>query len=208
MKLLVVGASGGTGIEVIHHALKRQHDVTAFVRSPDRLINLRQSISIRSGNLLHEPELAAAIEGKDAVISTFGPRLPIKRDDADLLERFAKVLSKAMARVAVSRVVIESVAFLFRNSILPPSYLIGRLFFPGIVADAESMEAIIRTSALAWTLVRPPQLTDGIYTGRYRVREKHLPLFGLRISRSDVAEFMVRSIDDSRTIRKIYGVSN
>jgi putative NADH-flavin reductase len=208
MKLLILGASGGTGIEVIRHALERKHDVTAFVRSADRLNSLKDRVDIKTGNLLDVQALAEALRGHDAVVSAFGPRLPITKEDADLLERFAAVLAASMLRAKVNRVSIESTAFLFTDSIIPPTYLFGRLFFRRLVLDALAMETTVRASTLDWTLVRPPQLTEKPYTGHYRVRESHLPPFGFKISRSDVADFMVRSVEETSFIGKIYGIGN
>jgi putative NADH-flavin reductase len=96
---------------------------------------------------------------------------------------------------------------LFRDSIVPPTYLLGRLFFPGVVADSSEMERVFLESRLDWTFVRPPQLTDKPYTGHYRVRENHMPWFGFKISRADVADFTVKAVEDRSSIHKIVGVS-
>lgn len=207
MKLAVLGATGGTGLEVVRQAIQRGHAVTAFVRSPERLGELRQNIAVRQGDLLNAEELEAVIRGHDGVVSAFGPRLPIARSDEDLLSRFARVLRAAMEGSGVRRAVVESTAFLFRDAILPPAHLVGRLFFPKVVVDAAGMEEAFRTSSVDWTMVRPPQLTDHPYSGRYRVREGHLPVFGFKVSRADVAEFLVKCVEDGRTIRKVFGVS-
>ncbi len=69
-----------------------------------------------------------------------------------------------------------SVAFLFKDAIIPPAYLFGRLFFKNIVVDSAGMEEIVQNSGLDWTIVRPPRLTDGPRTGKYRQREGHLPI--------------------------------
>jgi len=113
-----------------------------------------------------------------------------------------------MVHAGVRRVVVESVAFLFRNSIVPPAYLLGRLFFPRTVADASAMERIFEESELDWTMVRPPELTDKPYTGSYRAREDHLPRFGFTVSRADVADFMIKAVEDRSSIGKIAGVCN
>jgi putative NADH-flavin reductase len=178
------------------------------VRSPEKLQPFDHQINIREGNLLKAEELEDVVRGHDAVLSAFGPRLPVSTADAHLLERFGASLTAAMQRAKVRRVVVESVAFLFRDSILPPTYLLGRLFFPGIVADSSAMERLIGESDLDWTIVRPPELIDKPYSGRYRVREGHLPRFGFRISRADVADFMVKTVGDPSSIRKIIGVCN
>ncbi len=91
---------------------------------------------------------------------------------------------------------------------MPPAYLLGRLFFPGTVADASAMEQVFAESGLDWTIVRPPQLTDKPYTGKYRVREGRLPGFGFKISRADVADFMLKAVENRSSIGKIVGICN
>jgi putative NADH-flavin reductase len=113
-----------------------------------------------------------------------------------------------MQHAVVRRVVIVSTAFLFKDSIVPPTYLFGRLFFPGVVIDASAMEQVITGSDLDWTIVRPPQLSDKPYTGKYRVREGHLPRFGFNISRADVADCFIKTVEDRTSVRKILGASN
>ncbi|MGH9685167.1 MAG: hypothetical protein ACRD4S_16335 [Candidatus Acidiferrales bacterium] len=84
-----------------------------------------------------------------------------------------------------------SVAFLFKDSIVPPAFLLGRLFFPETVADASDAK-----------------LTDELPTGRYRIREGHLPRFGFAISRASTADFVVKAVTNQSTIGKITGVCN
>ena len=206
MKLLVLGATGGTGLEIIRQALERGHSVTALVRSPDRLKPFLKYIMIKQGDLLNSSGLENAIRGHDAVLSALGPRVPIAKPDANLLQRFAVVLTAAMRRVQVKRAVIESVAFLFKNSAVPPVYLLGRLFFNQIVVDTSAMERIFAQSDLDWTMVRPAQLTDKPFTGKYRMREGHLPLFGFKISRADVADYMIRAVENRLAIRNVVGL--
>ncbi|MCU1273333.1 MAG: hypothetical protein JWO48_764, partial [Bryobacterales bacterium] len=196
MKLVVLGATGGTGLEIVRQAIEHGHSVTAFVRSPERLKLFHDRMTVKQGDLLNSAELQRVIEGHDAVVSGFGPRAPISKADANLLQQFAVALAGAMLHAGVRRVVVESVAFLFRDSIVPPAYLFGRLFFPGVVADASAMERVFAESELDWTMVRPPGLTDKPYTGKYRVREAHLPRFGFTISRADVADFMLKAVEN------------
>jgi putative NADH-flavin reductase len=208
MKLVVLGATGGTGLELIRQSIERGHSVTALVRSPGRLRAFQDRITVKNGDLLNPAELEQAIKGQDAVLSGFGPRVPVSKADAHLLEQFAVALTTAMVHAGVRRVVVESVAFLFRDSIVPPAYLLGRLLFPRTVADAAAMERVFGESDLDWTMVRPPGLTDKPYTGKYRVREGHLPRFGFKVSRADVADFMIRVVENRSSIRKVVGVCN
>jgi putative NADH-flavin reductase len=208
LRLVVLGATGGTGLELVKQALERGHLVTAFVRSPDRLRDFRDRIDIKQGDLLNRSELELAIQGHDAVLSGFGPRVPVAKADANLLERFARALTTAIPDAGVRRVIVESVAFLFKDSIFPPAYLLGRLFFPRTVADASAMERIFTNTDLDWTMVRPPELTDKPYTGKYRVREGHLPRFGLKVSRADVADLMIKLAENHGSIRRVVGIAN
>jgi putative NADH-flavin reductase len=208
MRILVLGATGGVGLEIVRKAIDQGHSVTALVRSPQRLHPFVSGVTVLSGNLLNRSDLHSAIRGKDAVLSGFGPRTPIAEDDRDLIQRFAAVLTRAMREAAASRLIVVSTAFLFRDSIIPPTHLVGRLFFGHVVTDATLAEAAYQQSSLDWTIVRPPRLTDKAYTGRYRVREGHLPHFGFTVSRADVADFMVRKAIDGDSVGKIFGVSN
>src|SRR5438477_7339098 len=113
MNLVVLGATGSTGLEIVRQAIEHGHSVTAFVRSPERLKPFRDRIIVKQGDLLNSAELERVIQGHDAVLSGFGPRLPISKADANLLRRFADALTSAMPHAGVRRVVVESVAFLF-----------------------------------------------------------------------------------------------
>jgi len=201
MKLIVLGATGGTGLEIVRQAVERGHTVTAFVRSPEKLKPFGDRITVKRGDLLNSAELETVIQGHDAVLSGFGPRQPASKADANLLRTFAVALtSAAMAGARVTRVIVESVAFLFKDALLPPAYILGRLFFSAIVQDASAMEKVFEKSGLDWTIARPPRLTDRPYTGRYRVREEHLPALGFKISRADVADFMIKDCSAASTV--------
>lgn len=204
MKLVVLGATGGTGLEIIRQTIKRGHSVTAFVRSPERLSMsaLDDHLDIIKGDLLNQPELERVIEGRDAVLSAFGTRTGEPRVQG----RFATALRKAMMQTGVRRVALMSTSFLFQDSIAP--FIVGRLFFRRVMTDASEMEGVISESGLDWTIVRPVRLTDAPYTGRYRVQEGHLPTLGFTISRADVADFMIKAVENRSSTRKIVGVCN
>ena len=207
MRVLVLGATGATGVEIVKRALEAGHSVTAFVRSPEKLLKrFGEEIDVVKGNLMDSDELQTVLRGHDAVLSGFGPRVPVQKGDEDLVTHFTSALTKAMKNSGVRRVVVESVAFLFKDSIFPPAYFLGRLFFPGVVKDWEAAESVLQESPLEWTIVRPPRLTDRPSRGKYRFLEGHLPKFAFSISRADVADFMVRSLENGVYVRKIVGV--
>src|SRR5712675_1542181 len=111
MKLVILGATGGTGLEIVRQAVARGHSVTAFVRSAERLKPFWDRITVKRGDPLNSAELEPIIKGHDAVLSGFGPRQPASKADANLLHQFAVALAGAMLRAEVTRVVVESVAF-------------------------------------------------------------------------------------------------
>jgi hypothetical protein len=131
---------GELGIEIVRQAIAQRHRVTAFVRSPERLKPFAEQIIVKQGDLVNSAGLADAIKGHEVVLSGFGPRVPIAKEDANLLRDFATALTTAMQRTGVKRVVVISTAFLFKDAILPPAYFFGRLFFPGVVVDASAMK--------------------------------------------------------------------
>jgi len=204
MKLVVLGATGGTGLEIIRQTIKRGHSVTAFVRSPVRLSMsaFDDHLDIIKGDLLNQLEIERVIEGRDAVLSAFGTRTGEPRVQG----RFATALRKAMMQTGVRRVALMSTSFLFQDSIAP--FIVGRLFFRRVMTDASEMEGVISESGLDWTIVRPVRLTDAPYTGRYRFQEGHLPTLGFTISRADVADFMIKAVENRSSTRKIVGVCN
>jgi len=204
MKFLVLGATGGTGLEVIRLAKERGHAVTALVRNPEKLAGFDNRIGVVKGDLLSPSELEASVQGQDAVLSAFGPLA----DKARLWKQYASALTEAMSSSRIRRVMVLSVAFLFKDSIIPPAYFAGRLFFRDTVIGAAEMEEIFMKSGLEWTIARPPRLTDGAYTGKYRVREGHLPRFGFTVSRADVADYMIKAVEGRADIGKIVGVCN
>lgn len=206
MKLFVLGATGGIGLELVKQAIGRGHSVTAFVRSPDRLLPFADRVRLVEGDLLHPRKMASALPGHDVVLSAFGPRLPIAQSDAHLLRDFALTLSEAMQLSQVRRAIVVSTAFLFKDAVLPPAHLFGRLFFPGVVRDATDMELILQRSGLDIVIVRPPQLTDKMRTGRFRAREGHLPIMGFSIPRADVADFILQMAESPKSSPAIFGV--
>jgi putative NADH-flavin reductase len=208
MKLLILGATGGIGVELLRRAMDRGHAVTAFVRRPERLEHFGGRIRIETGNLLNAAELAGVMRGHDAVLSAFGPRVPIAKSDTHLLRNFGGSLANAMKQANIRRAMVVSTAFLFKDAVLPPVYLLGRILFPGVVADATAMEALLRESGLDIVIVRPPELTNKPHTGKFRVREGHLPRFGLSIARADVADYMIRRAENSDFRKSVVGLAS
>jgi putative NADH-flavin reductase len=202
-KVLVLGATGGTGRALIVQAAAGGFSVTALVRHPQRLPPGIGDARVIEGDILEEPDaLTEALRGQDAVISALGVGRSLKSNA--LISRVAPLLVDAMSAAGVRRLVFTSAFGVgsTRNDVP----LLPRLFIATVLRDIyedkEAGEKAIAASGLDWTLVCPVGLTNGGRTGRYRVGE-HLPLSGFpRISRADVADCLLRQVQTNSFIRK------
>ena len=209
MKLLVLGATGPTGLQVVRQALAQGHEVTAFVRDPARLPPSDPRLHVLTGSLPGDTAaLAIALQGQDAVICALGVRNAFK--SGGLIESAMRVLVPAMERAGVRRFLLVSangVGETRRRSPLVPRVMY-RLLLGDIFADKEAGEAIVRASSLEWTIAYPTLLTDGPLSGRYRAGET-LELRGMpKIARADVAAFLLRELAARAFVRKGVVLSN
>jgi putative NADH-flavin reductase len=200
-RLFLLGASGGTGQHMVSQALQQGRDVTAFVRNPGKLTARHDRLVVigwSSGD--GAEQVADQMRGHDAVISTLGVAA---FKSGGLIERSARVIVPAMERAGVCRLVFTSAFGVVASHRLPfVPRTMQRLLLGEVYADKAAGEALIRSSALDWTLVYPSMLTTGPRTGRYRVGE-HLELRGLpRLSRADLADFLLTQADDAANVRK------
>ena len=209
MNLLIVGATGGTGRQLVSQALERGHRVTALVRKEPSGKPRPQLIAVL-GNVLDPPSLDRAARGQDAVLSALGHRQWFR--PTRILSEGTRNLIEAMRRHGVRRFVCETALGisdawwqmgLYYSLFLRPVIL--SLYF----WDKTRQEAIIRASDLDWTIVRPGALTNGPKRGHYR----HGPRVGhwlwtVRISRAGVAAFMLDQMTDSRYVRASVGLAN
>ena len=191
-KILVLGATGGTGRLIVSQALARGHQVTALVRSPEKASELKAARLI-VGDVRDETALREALRGQDAVVSALGtPASPLR--EVTLLSTATRALVNAMKAEHVSRLVCitgmgagDSAGHggrLFDNVIFP-------LLLKKVYADKNRQEAIIRNSGLDWILVRPSVLNDKPGRGSVRALTDLFEFHGGTISREDVATFVL-----------------
>lgn len=200
MKVFVIGATGRTGREILSLAIPRGHTVTAYVRSPHKITAHDERIIVCTGSPTDEDSLANAMLNHDAVLSVLGP---VDASMAGmLLRKSALAATRAMQRAHVERLVILSASALF------PGFLTGiaRRILRTHMQDCLAMEKIVEASDLAWTIARPPRLTNGDATA-YRSREGAPPKMGFVLSRRAVASFMLDVAEQSSHLRKIVGIA-
>ena len=202
-RILVLGASGPTGREVVQQALQAGNEVTAFVRNPAKLAMTHARLSVAAGDVTTDgPALADAMRGKDAVISALGTGQSFAPHA--LMEHAMPRILAAMEETGVKRLVLMSAFGVGRTfaevPVLPRVFI--RTLFARIYSDKEAGEKVLGTSGLDWTIVYPTGLTNGPRTENFRFGE-HLPMHGLpTVSRADVAEFLIEELDDGQYVRK------
>lgn len=206
MRLLVIGASGKTGHEVVGQALAAGHHVTAFVREPTRLAIRDERLSIVTGDARKTDDLRRALREQDAVISTLGGRprralMDALRGRPDrTMERSTTALVAAANEAGVRRVVLLSTFMLaenFRPGVLKP--LIA--FYGPMNDDKRAGERALRRSGLKWTIVYATRLTEGERSGRERpVPATETVTPRSTVSRADVAAFLIAQISDDTSV--------
>lgn len=203
MRVLILGASGATGHEVVRQALAQGLNVTAFVRDPARLKLFAPTLRVFQGDVGDYADVAGAVEGQDAVISTLGVGRPLHTDPV-VIEGVRNVL-RAMQEHKVSRLVYMSFIGVqeSRAAAGPMIRYVAKFPLRHEIADHEAKEALIRGSRCDWTIVRPPTLSNGHATGRYRdgddiTARSFLPI----LSRADVAAFLLRQLRERTYVGK------
>ena len=209
MKLIVFGASGGIGRLLVSGALELGHDVTAFVRhgrspgvSSGQSLDPRDGLRIVEGDIFDPQSVGDAIDGHRAVFCALGART-LKKEN--ILSRAIPLIINGMHFHMVDRLITVGAA----GALYPAGKYQPRIFsllfgiaratllrYP--MADQRAQERLLAASDLDYTIVRPLLLTNGPPTGTYRVLPDALPSSSHRISRADVADFMLQQLTDPR----------
>lgn len=208
LRLLIVGATGGSGRQLVQQALALGHEVTALVRTPEKLGIQHANLRIVKGDVLDYASVESAMQGQDAVLSAlghtrfFGP--------SNILSEGTRNILRAMQRCRVPRFICES-SLGVGNAAgrLGPiaTLLFVPLLLPFYFWDRVRQEKLIEESDLDWVIVRPSTLTNGSARGSYphglNVGSYILPT---RISRADVADFMLKQLSDDTYLGTAPGI--
>ena len=196
LNILVIGANGGIGKNVVEQALEAGHHVTALVRNPAHLTLAHINLEIIQGDILHPEAFGKYLTNQDAVISALGEKKDVP---TTLYSEGARNLLAAMKKKGLQRVFFISAQAIEISPAQPffirliTKYIVQKLFGHGY-ADQRIMERLIKESDTNWTIVRPPRLTDKPLTARYRFAVNEFLKNCFSISRADVAHFMLNNI--------------
>jgi putative NADH-flavin reductase len=202
MKIAIIGASAGIGAETVKLALERGHSINALSRNnaslPDHV-----SLTRITGTALSAVDLKKAIAGTDAVIVTVGTK---KKKGTTLFSGLAKALSTATSDLNYPGPVIIVTGFGTGESARYLTFfmrLVIRLFLKDQYKDKTRLEEIISESAMHWEFVKPGMLTNGPLTSTYQVTSELSEGIHInKISRADVADYLVKEAEDPRYLRR------
>ena len=202
-RLLILGATGGTGRHVVEQAIRQGVAATVLVGASAKVPPADGTVRVVVGDIRNDcADVRRAFANQDAVISTLGVGKSFKSNG--LIAHAAPRIVAAMREHAVRRLVFTSafgVGPTWQDAPFVPRIYIKTLL-RDVYADKAAGEAAITSSGLDWTIVYPAGLTDGQATGAVRVGE-HLPLSGFpRVSRADVAAVLLQQLDDARYVGK------
>ncbi|KAG0003835.1 hypothetical protein BGZ65_001318 [Modicella reniformis] len=215
--LLVLGANGRTGIELVKQGLERNYRVTAFVRDDkvfleDSSLRKNHNLIIVRGSPTCQADVDRCVEGQDVVVNVIGARL--MSSDPTISSHSQVVLNNAMKKHGVRRlIVVTSYGCLgLRNYLISTKKLFSRMFMTGILKDKVLQEEIIQrdNSSLDWTIVRPITLKDGDLSEKYWVGSDELPSTSKVkvLTRRDLAHYLIGIInapEEYHVIRSIAG---
>jgi putative NADH-flavin reductase len=203
MKIIVFGASGGTGLKIVEQALAAEHTVTAFVRTAAKMQIEHPNLKIFPGDAMDAVAVEKAIAGQEAVISALGPRRP---PVPGMMETAARNIVAAMKKHGVQRLVSTTGAGV-RDPRDQPKFMdhlmkgLLTLLARDVLQDSAANVRVIQSSDLDWTIVRYPRLVDGPHTGKYRVGYVGRGS-GSQLSRADGADFVLKELTACQWIRK------
>jgi uncharacterized protein YbjT (DUF2867 family) len=207
MRLLIFGATGGTGRELVRQALERGHSVTAFARDPAAL-DKRDGLQGLAGDVLDAAAVERAVAGHEAVLCTLGRPAT---SPGTVRSQGTRNIVRAMETVGPRRLICQStIGIGDSRPLLPPlyRYLLVPLLLRRTFAEHERQEAAVRSSQLDWTIVRAGALTDGERTGGYRhgfpPTERSIEF---EVSRAAVAAFTLGLLADGTYTRESPSVS-
>ena len=209
LNLLIIGSTGGTGRELVRQGLEQGHIVTAFARKPDKIRLSHPNLKVVQGNVMDYTSVERAVAGQDAVLCALGHKRWLIK--TSILSEGTWNIIRAMQQHGAKRFVCETSLgvgdSVGRLGLQYTLVLIPLLLF-FYFRDKGVQERYIKESDLDWVIVRPGLLTNGRMRGRYKHGSKiGSYLWTVRISRADVADFMLRQVAENTDLRSAVGVA-
>lgn len=205
MNVLILGATGRVGSQLVTAALHDRHHVTVLVRTPEKIQTNSENITILQGNVLSKNDILRAMDGIDVVISS------LNTDDTTTLSGSMPLIIEAMENEGIQRIITIGTAGILQSRTTPTvlRYQSNESKRKSTRAAEEHHKVydMLKQSTLEWTIVCPTYLPDGESVGEYRVERDFLPVDGVKISVSDTADFAYKQIESSHYIKSRVGIA-
>lgn len=205
MNILILGATGRVGSQLVNYALHDKHHVTALVRSPEKIQINNEHVTIIRGNVLNKEDIERAMYGIDVVIST------LSTDGAKTLSESMPHIIEAMENEGIQRIITVGTAGILQSRTTPDLLRYqsseSKRKLTRAAEDHHKVYDLLKQSSLQWTIVCPTYLPDGDRLGEYRVERDYLPVDGAKIHVSDTAEFTYKQIYSNKYIKSRVGIA-
>ncbi len=208
MKLLIFGATGSVGRQVVKQGLEQGHLITAFARHPEKLGLQHPNLQLFQGNVLDLAAIEQAMQGQDAVVCALGSG---KKLTGTVRSEGTRQIIQAMEQMGVRRLICQSTLGTgdsWGNLNFYWKYVMFGFMLRRVFVDHERQERYVKQSHLDWTIIRPSSFTDGAHTGQYKHgfpgTDKTLTL---AISRADVADFILKQLTNDAYLGKTPSLS-
>ena len=206
MKISIFGASGSTGVLLTERCLAAGHEISVLLRA-SATFPYRDRVRVVEGSIFDPGAIRRTLEGSSVVFSTLGARSWAKED---VLERAIPLIVAVMRQKGLSRLIVLGSAGALPDSLKKqPAYrrwIVENILYKTVLKWPAASQAAqwktLAASGLDFTMVMPPMLTHGAARGKYRVDGQALPRNGSRISRADVADFMLQQIGNPQWVGK------
>ncbi|KAK6962138.1 hypothetical protein BgiMline_032215 [Biomphalaria glabrata] len=215
MKIMVIGATGPTGLLIISEALARGYDVTALVRSPEKMTMMHPKLKVVQADILKSEDVAENLKGCDAVLSAVGSRAGMM-SHCDVYSKSGEAVVNAMRQAGVKRFIAitswatrdsSDVPFIWRWVVKP----VLLFFMKNVLNDMRMLEDYLQKecSDIDYTVVKPPSLTNNTSKGNKIIAKEgqYISSGQSAISRQDVAKFMLDHITHQGSFQKLISIA-
>jgi putative NADH-flavin reductase len=211
MKVALFGATGGTGLEFLKQSQGGKDQITVFARSTQSLTENFKEIQVIKASIDDQEFLLSSVKDFDVIVSIVGiAGLLQARKPGALYERTAKTLIRIAKENRIPKTIVVTSGGVMEAPGEPwiMKYILKPFFLKNMYEDMKVMEKLISDSDLNFTIVRPPYLTNGPLTKKYRTIVNDWFMNDKDLSRADLAHYLLSILGDTTLNRKFVGISN